>query len=122
MEFNSHQKLARFTPSNAHQVLALVIQGHNSPYQRAWYPILLEYPSQDSQRDMVKRLDQVHKSLVDWLGELPFTLQELAEGAVPVFHVQDKNHTALSESEFQLTNTHCSPELLNKLYQERLRV
>ncbi|MEQ2303280.1 hypothetical protein AMECASPLE_015138 [Ameca splendens] len=43
-------------------------------------PILPEYPPQDSQRDMVERLLQVHKAHVDWLGELPCTLQDPAEG------------------------------------------
>ncbi|PWA32221.1 hypothetical protein CCH79_00013123 [Gambusia affinis] len=64
-ESNSHRKRAQLTAGNADQTLTPVIQGPDSSYQRAQYPILLEIPTQDSPSDTVKRLLQVHKTHVD---------------------------------------------------------
>ncbi|MEQ2306498.1 hypothetical protein AMECASPLE_008843 [Ameca splendens] len=95
----------------------------NSLYQRAWYPILLEHPPQDSLRDMVERSLKVHKAHVDWLGELPCTLQDTAEGIELVqCSMARTNQIALPESEVRLSDGPSSPEPPNRPYQGGLRV
>lgn len=44
------------------------------------YPIPLVHPATDSLMDKVKRLLQVHKAPVGWLGEFPCTLKDPAKG------------------------------------------
>ncbi|KAK0146941.1 hypothetical protein N1851_013726 [Merluccius polli] len=57
-----------------------LLPGTDSPYQGVRYPVLPENPPQDSPRDTVECLLQVHKAHVDWLGKLPCTLKDPAEG------------------------------------------
>ncbi|MEQ2226164.1 hypothetical protein ILYODFUR_024740 [Ilyodon furcidens] len=99
------------------------MQGPNSPYQRAWYPIFPGYPPQDSPRDMIECLLQVHKAHVDWLGELPCTLQDPAEGVelVKCPTATTKNHTALPKSEARLANGPSSPGPPEKTLPGRLK-
>ena len=79
-ESNPHWKQVRLITGNADQALTPVIQGTDSPYQGVRYPILPENPPQDSPRDTVECLLQVHKTHVDWLGKLPCMLNDPAEG------------------------------------------
>lgn len=60
VESNSYQKWAILT---ADQALTLAMKGPNSLYQKAWHPILLQYPPQDSQRNTFECLLQIHKHM-----------------------------------------------------------
>ncbi|XP_015224641.1 PREDICTED: ribonuclease inhibitor-like, partial [Cyprinodon variegatus] len=65
---------------NADQTLTPVMQGPDSPYQRARHPILLENPPQSPPRDTVECLLQVHKAHVD------YNIQDLEELRVDHIH------------------------------------
>nr|XP_049573891.1 uncharacterized protein LOC125967159 [Syngnathus scovelli] len=77
---NPHWERIRLTTGSADQTLASVIQGPNRPYQLVRHPVLPKHPPHNLPRDTVERLLQVHKTHVDWLGELPCTLEDPAEG------------------------------------------
>ena len=79
-ESKPHWKQVWLIPGNADQALTPVIQGTDSPYQGVRYPVLPENPPQGSPRDTVECLLQVHKTHVNWLGKLPCTLKDPAEG------------------------------------------
>lgn len=55
----------QLTAGNGNQALTLIIQEPNSPYQRAWQPILQEYTPQD----MVESLLYIYKTYVNCLCE-----------------------------------------------------
>ena len=77
------------------QTLTLVIQGANSPNKGARHTIMPNNTPQDSLRDTVEWLLQIHKTHVDWLGKLPCTLQDPAEGVELVHCPKSRAKTTL---------------------------
>lgn len=64
----------QLTPDIINQALNQVVQGPYNLYHGACYPMFMDYPLQDSSRDMDKHFLKLHKRPVVWFGELPCTL------------------------------------------------
>lgn len=72
-----------------------VIQRADGPYQGAKHPILPENSPQDSPKDMVQSVLQVHETHLDWLSKLLYTLKDPAEGVQLVHSSTPRMKTAL---------------------------
>ena len=57
--------------------------------------VLLEHPPQDTWRDMVKSLRQIHKTHADWWSKLPWLLYLPCKGIELVQHATARMKTAL---------------------------
>lgn len=88
MEFNSLCDLVQLTANGADQVLALVIQGTNSPYEGVQYPMLLKRFPQYFPRDKVKSLPQVQEHNQAGWANSPAPPQAPAEGVELVVHIK----------------------------------
>ena len=95
LESNMHREQVWLTAGNANQAPAPVLQGPYSPSQRASDPVLPEHLPQNATRDTVECLLQVHKTHVDWLGRLPWTLKHPVEGIELVQCSMARTKTAL---------------------------
>ncbi|TWW54348.1 hypothetical protein D4764_0154740 [Takifugu flavidus] len=90
--------------------------------QRAVSAILSEDPPQDPPRDTVECLLEVHKTHVDWLGKLPCTLEDPAEGVELVNYSTPRTKPTLlllnlreaEECDPPIVGTHPSVPLLKK--------
>ena len=87
-----HPKHVQLTADNVDQTLIPVIQRRTVPIKGSGTPYSRRTPPQDYPRDTVERLLRVHKTHI---GELPWTLQDPAEGVELVHCSTARTETTL---------------------------